>query len=92
LRFALPETAAAARGEEEGEGEGRWAEVVANLVVFPVHYVSTAQLRVHAGEDVFREVESLGRLREPALRHEHQLVHHVRVAVVVPANNRGEGW
>lgn len=53
-----------------------------------MHDVVAAQLRVHASKDIFREVEPLGRLGESALRHEHELVHDVWVAVVVTAPER----
>jgi hypothetical protein len=39
------------------------------------------QLRVHAGEDVFAQVEPFGRLADAALRHHRTLVEHVWTAV-----------
>mmetsp|Transcript_19467 Transcript_19467/g.63447 ORF Transcript_19467/g.63447 Transcript_19467/m.63447 type:complete len:257 (-) Transcript_19467:3642-4412(-) len=74
--------------EKLQNGDGAHVTAFANLEVFAMHDVVAAQLRVHASKDIFREVEPLGRLGESALRHEHELVHDVRVAVVVTAPER----
>mmetsp|Transcript_131503 Transcript_131503/g.294249 ORF Transcript_131503/g.294249 Transcript_131503/m.294249 type:complete len:205 (-) Transcript_131503:361-975(-) len=52
--------------------------------VFPVMNLSplASEGKVHACEDVFREVDGLRRLRDPSLLHHVQLVHDVRVAVM----------
>ena len=55
----------------------------AHLVVGAVGDRLAAQRRVHPGEDVFAQVEAARGLADAALRHHRELVHHVRVAVVV---------
>lgn len=54
-----------------------------------MHDVVPPELGVHSREDVLRQVEPLGRLGETALRHKSQLVHHIRMAVVVPCIHNG---
>mmetsp|Transcript_71018 Transcript_71018/g.230572 ORF Transcript_71018/g.230572 Transcript_71018/m.230572 type:complete len:214 (-) Transcript_71018:3580-4221(-) len=60
------------------------------LTVVDLTAVAT-QRKVHAREDVLRQVDGLGRLGNTALLHHVELVHDVRVTVVHPGTKNGIG-
>jgi len=61
---------------------------LAHLEVLTVDDVAAAEDEVHAGENILGEVEPLGSLGQPALGHHGELLHDVRMAVVLPGEER----